>query len=324
MSYERVHEEDRVGINNTPVINAPVPVPQAVQSEFVLVTPPNPTAEEFFQTILNRRVEFNISKYVQEAWTFTKYNLCHFVGIALVYSIVTAGLWVAWNFAVFGDFDMDVYVNETKNIRYEMDWNWTTILISLAFGVGSYLFFYIPMFASLYKAVFNAMRNNSKIKFGDFFSCFQCPYWWRLMLVSTVLFVVREIGFWLFVVPGVYVSIATVFSIPMHGEHTFMGVVNSIKYSVKVVNRYFFSILAFILCLGFLQVLGVLCFGVGVLVTLPVAFVATCYCYHHLIGVNGVAVLMPLSQLGVDAAAAQVQLSEVAVTVAAPSAPVIV
>jgi len=275
------------------------------------------------QTILNRRVEFNISKYVNEGWEFTKFNLCQFIGIALIYTIVTVAIFVGYVYAVWGSVQNFLYHgvgavadDETDGVRfYEMDWNSEEILISLAVSIGAFLLFYVPALGSMYKAVFNAMRNNSRIKFSDFFSCFTCPYWFRLGLLALVLFVVRQIGFWLFFFPGFYFALATSFSIPMHGEHSFIGIATAINYSFKIFNRYFCSMLAFVLCLGFLQVLGFLFFGVGLLVSIPVAFVATCYCYHHLIGVNGVAVLVPITQLEGVPPALSVQLTQL------PSAP---
>jgi len=292
MSYERVvGDDDRVS-EGVPTVGP--------ATEFCLVVPPNPTLAEFEQTIANRRVEFNISKYVHEGWSFTKYNLCQFLGISLIFVLVTVGLLVAFAYLFFGGIVLDwnqFQDGETDGVRFQMDWDARTIMIAMAFTVGSYLFFYMPAFASLYKAVFNAMRTNSRVRFADFFSCFNCPYWCRLMALVLVLFIGREVGFWLFFVPGVYFSMATVFSIPMHVEQSFSGVINSVVFSFRIFNRYFCSMLAFLILLGLLQIVGVLCLGVGLFVTVPVAFTSLCYCYHHLVGVNGVAVMVPVSQL---------------------------
>jgi len=88
------------------------------------------------------------------------------------------------------------------------------------------------------------------------------------------------------------------FAIPIIVDNaSFVGVSQSLYYSFKVFHRYFCSMLGFLLLLGVLQFLGVLALIVGLFVSMTVAFVATCYCYHHLIGVNGVAVLVPTSHL---------------------------
>jgi hypothetical protein len=39
-----------------------------------------------------------------------------------------------------------------------------------------------------------------------------------------------------------------------------------------------------------LQVAGAFVVGVGLLVTIPVAVIAFCFCYHHIAGVNGISV----------------------------------
>jgi len=317
---------------NTPS-DVPLPIQGAGEEQFVLVTPPNPTAEEFKQTILNRRVEFNISRYVHEGWQFTKYNLCHFVGITLIYVAVAIGLWVLLLLALNGRLDTEMFTDgrrweDGKNDGYSMSWDWNTrtVLISLGFNIAAYLLFYFPSMASLFKAVFNAMRANTKIRFADFFSCFTCPYFFRLMGLGILLALMREIGFWMLVVPGVYISLATLFSVPMHGEQqAFIGIWDSIIFSAKIFNRYWCSILGLLLCLGCLQILGALCFGVGLFVTIPVAFNSLCYCYHHLVGVNGVAVMVPLTHLeGTPAPSTPVIVSPIvgaASDLPAPSAP---
>lgn len=280
---------ERVELQN--VIQIP---PQ--EQEFVLVSPPTPLEAEFKQTIMNRRVEFNISKYVHEGWLFTKYNLCAFFGIGLLIVLVSIAINVGYVFAIGRQYWREYGDNEYD---FEFEWNTRTILITVAFGLGRSLLFAFPIYASMYKAVFNAMRNNAKIRFADFFSCFTCPYWFRLMGLGLSLMFLSCMGFffWPLIFPGFYFVLTSVFAIPLHVEHSFAGVWNSMYWSFKIFHRYFCSMLAFLLLLGVMQLIGLLCFGVGLFVTMPVAFVSMCYAYHHLIGVNGVAVLVPTAHL---------------------------
>jgi len=263
-----------------------------VQQEFVLVTPPPPTHDEYKTTIMNRNVEFNISKYVREGWMFFKYNFCQFFGIGLFFVLVSIAFDVAFVYTVGRH-----HWNDRGEYAY--DWNVRNALISAGFLAFRGLLFTFPLFASMYKAVFNAMRNNTKIRFLDFFSCYTCPYWFRLMGLGTVMVIVSVIPlfFWLFGIVAFYFLLVTVFAIPMHVEHSFIGLWTSLYYSFKVFHRYWCSMLAFLFLLAVMQVLGLLCFGVGLFVTIPVGFLSLCYCYHHLVGVNGVAVLVPVAHL---------------------------
>jgi len=298
--------------------------PVGVAAEFVLVVPPNPNDVELKETIMNRRVEFNISKYVNEGWVFTKHNLCQFIGIGLLMLLVSVAINVAYFFAV--GFRLH-WFDKKYDYEYEFEDPWymstKSILIFCAFAIARTLLFGFPILASLYKAVFIAMRNNSKILFKDFFSCFTCPYWFHLMGMGVAFLIANgaSLLFFPLAIPAFYFSLTSVFAIPLHVEHySFIGVWNSLYFSFKIFHRYFCSMLGFLLLLCVLQILGALCFIVGLFVTMPVAFVSMCYCYHHLIGVNGVAVLVPSSHL--EGVPAEVAIPQ-EVSASAPSAAIV-
>jgi len=292
---------DRVPSNAVGVVMEPIGVNE---QEYVLVVPPNPSAEELKSTIMNRKVEFNISKYVNEGWVFTKHNLCQFIGIGLIILLVSIAVNVAYMAAIGIKF-WNTWEKQGEEEFYYDQYNyffssWKRILIFCAFAIARTLFFAWPILASMCKAVFIAMRNNTKIRFADFFSCFTCPYWFHLMGMGCIFLIANGISlvFWPFAIPTLYFSLTSIFAVPFHVEHySFIGVFNSMYYSFKIFHRYFCSMLGFLLLLGVMQILGALCFLVGLFVTLPIAFVSLCYCFHHLVGVNGVAVLVPTSHL---------------------------
>jgi len=146
------------------------------------------------------------------------------------------------------------------------------------------IFFGGPILGGFYLAVFNAIKSNSPIKFRDFFRCFCCRYYWKLLALSFVLRVLQAV-LYLLILPGMWWTLATVFAIPAHKEHSFLGVCGSIRISMLVVHRHFCSMICFVLLLTLLQIAGFLCLIVGLLYTIPLAFVAFCYCYHDLIGI---------------------------------------
>jgi len=158
-------------------------------------------------------------------------------------------------------------------------------------GVGLHVLVAImiltPALASAYVAVFNAIATNSPIKFKDFFSCFCCRYYCRFVRLAIVLNFAKGI-LSLLILPGIWWMLATMFAIPLHHQHKFLGVCKAVSVSIKVVHMHFCNILGFIVLLGLIQILGFLCLIVGLLYTAPLAFVAICYCYHDLIGINPV------------------------------------
>jgi len=254
-----------------------------------------------------------------------KHNICAFFCVSLIILVVSIGVNVAYVFAVGTD---NWHRGRNSSNEWEdmyMEWSPKNILITAAFAVARSLLFTFPILASMYKSVFNAMRNNTKIRFADFFSAYSCPYWFHLTGLAMVFLIITGIWllltpiFWPVFFPAVYFTLTFIFGVPFHVEHySLIGIHKSLYFSFKIFNRYFFSMLGFLLLLGVMQLLGLLCFGVGLFVTFPVAFVALCYCYHHLVGVNGVAVLVPSSHLeGVPVEVAVVA----AVTAEIPSAP---
>jgi len=147
------------------------------------------------------------------------------------------------------------------------------------------IFFAGPILGGFYLAVFNAIKNNSTIRFRDFFGCFCCKYYCKLLGLSLVLRVLQAVLYLLLILPGVWWSLATMFAIPVHKEHPFLGVCGSIRISMLVVHRHFCRMICFLLLLALMQIGGFLCLIVGLLYTIPLGFVALCYCYHDLIGI---------------------------------------
>jgi len=159
----------------------------------------------------------------------------------------------------------------------------------------------MPALAGMFVAVFNAMRTNGPIKYKDFFSCFCCRYYCRLIPLSLTLKVLTGI-LSIMIIPGIWFGFVTIFAVPLHREHKFLGTCRSIRVSMKIVHRYFCNMLGFIILNSVLQVAGFFMFGVGLLFTIPLSFVALCYCYNDLIGVNGMPLILsePLPGIGVS------------------------
>lgn len=165
---------------------------------------------------------------------------------------------------------------DDKSIKQLVLWGFLNVLASI--------FIWNPAIAGAYVAVFNAIKTNTPIVFRDFFACFNCRYYCKLARLSIVLRFLEAILL-LLVIPGLWWVLATMFAIPLHKEHSFLGVCGSIRLSLQVIHRHFCSIIGFLILLGLLQIAGFLCFIVGLLYTMPLAFVALCYCYHDLVGI---------------------------------------
>jgi len=106
------------------------------------------------------------------------------------------------------------------------------------------------------------------------------------LLVEIIMVLLLALGFFLFVIPGLYFAIAASFSVLIFLEYHQLGLSQwqSIKVSVSLVNKDFCSILGFLMLSNVVIFLGVLCLGVGILVSLPVAMLATVCAFRDIVG----------------------------------------
>jgi hypothetical protein len=62
-----------------------------------------------------------------------------------------------------------------------------------------------------------------------------------------------------------------------------VSAIDAMKASFGIVKRSFFKFLGFFIVLGLINALGILCLGIGVLVTMPITLVATYAMVYHLV-----------------------------------------
>lgn len=112
------------------------------------------------------------------------------------------------------------------------------------------------------------------------------PLTFVLALNQLIVSIFVEVGLALMIVPGLYVFIATSFSLPLLAEKR-LTVTSALLLSARVVNRYFLMILALF---GFFLVLFVISFftfGFALIYVLPLYFATLGVVYTDLFGVEG-------------------------------------
>jgi len=181
-----------------------------------------------------------------------------------------------------------------------------------------------PLFAALLFAIFEAMRNNAYFRVKD---AFRCPQYLRVVRLALVWALV---SFALMMVPWVGILVIPLFilwslALPLFvdNQHIPLKVRLAYRLSTRFVFRKLCLVLGTMLFIGLINFIGVLLFVVPVLFTLPYSIVLYVYLYQALVGVNGVAVLVP--ELQAQEQQQQQPPASVAVVVAAaPVAPVMV
>lgn len=154
---------------------------------------------------------------------------------------------------------------------------------------------FFPLISGFIGAVMKSMRDNTHLRVKDTFMSFKVDYYFRLLPLSITLYVVGVLLFILLIIPGIWWNVATAFALIIHRDHQFSKTSHAIKYSIRKIHSVCCNFFLFALLLAVINIAGFLALGVGALFTIPFSIVASIYCYHHLIGVNGVTVYVPMS-----------------------------
>jgi hypothetical protein len=203
--------------------------------------------EQKLQRLIDKGYEFNLEKYFSEGWTLFKKLPGLLVLYTLIFLIISA---ILGSIPIFGG------------------------LFGAAIG---------PILGAGYFVVFRKMETNEKIEIGDFFKSFDDFV--QLVILGVVTSVITVIAFILLVLPGIWFTVAAMFS-------TLLVVLlrlefwDAITYSVKIVNKKWFHFFAMLLLIGFLNLAGIIALGVGILVTIPMSFGVLYACYRDIVGIG--------------------------------------
>lgn len=155
-------------------------------------------------------------------------------------------------------------------------------LIPIVGSVASYLV--VP---ALYAGVHLGARKidiEGSAELNDFFKGFDHVV--QLFLYSLISGILITIGTFLLVIPGIWLAVGVTLSMPMivFAKTDFW---DSIKMSVKLVNKNWFQFLALWIVIILLNFVGVMFLFVGLLVTIPVTFCILYCVYKEVVGFSG-------------------------------------
>ncbi len=107
----------------------------------------------------------------------------------------------------------------------------------------------------------------------------------ELLKLNLLIFVVVLLGLALLIVPGIYFAVSYVFA---HFFVWFFDIepTEAIRLSRKTVSGNFGQIFLLFLILGGINFLGILAFGLGVLITMPLSFCVAYAAFDDLIGIS--------------------------------------
>ncbi|MCF8331992.1 MAG: hypothetical protein K9H84_06035 [Bacteroidales bacterium] len=180
-------------------------------------------------------------------------------------------------------FEIDIRATINNALRYfQMEplqfFGYTSFLILVSLltirfqPVGSIVnIFILPVLSSGYFYAAAKMDRNEKLSFYDFFQGFNS--WLNIIVGATLTSLITILGFALLILPGIYFAVSYSFLYPFLVNAGF-DYWDAMEASRKLVTKNFWDILGLVLGLILLNIFGLMLFGIGILITLPVTYLS--------------------------------------------------
>ena len=138
-----------------------------------------------------------------------------------------------------------------------------------------------PLMAGFYIACIRKFRRGTPIDIGDLFKGFN--FFVPALVASLLISIFSFFGFLLCIIPGLVVAAMYLFTFHFIVDKR-MDFWPAMQASHEVVKKNYFGFVMFIIVLGCVNILGALALLVGLLVTIPMTFVAITAAYRDLVG----------------------------------------
>jgi hypothetical protein len=200
---------------------------------------------QLFDKQLNASVTLHVQDYIKQGWEMFKEHIGEFVGFTLLIFVISA---ISSKLGFIGPF--------------------------FSSAINS------ALFAGFVIAAFKLLSGKS-FQFSDFFNGFN--YFLPLFLAGLVVGFLVSIGMVLLVIPGIYLAVGYMFT-PFFIIDYRMEFWQAMETSRKIISKNWLTFFGFGLALFALNLVGLLAFGVGLLVTFPVSACAAAIAYKEVIG----------------------------------------
>ncbi|MEA3522556.1 MAG: hypothetical protein U9R50_06250 [Campylobacterota bacterium] len=104
---------------------------------------------------------------------------------------------------------------------------------------------------------------------------------WPLVFASVAMYLMMAIGFMLLIIPGIYLAVSYKFTLPLIADKN-MGVWEAMELSRRTVTKQWFKFFGLDISLIIIVIISAIPFGIGLIWTIPLAFLAHALLYHHL------------------------------------------
>jgi len=127
----------------------------------------------------------------------------------------------------------------------------------------------MPLMVGVIMLAINYSRGEN-IEFKSVFNYYHLTG--KLALAGILIYVMTIIGFILLVLPGIYLSIAYVFALPLIADKG-MEVWDAMELSRKTVTKHWFKVFGLLFLLSLIFLAGAIAFGIGLIWAIPLMFI---------------------------------------------------
>lgn len=127
----------------------------------------------------------------------------------------------------------------------------------------------MPLMVGIIMMAINYSRGEN-IEFKFIFNYYHLMG--KLALAGILIYVMTIIGFLLLVLPGIYLSIAYVFTLPLIADKG-LDVWDAMELSRKTVTKHWFKVFGLLFLLSLIFLAGAIAFGIGLIWAIPLMFI---------------------------------------------------
>lgn len=166
---------------------------------------------------------------------------------------------------------------------FKVQWLNTIAFSLLVFTIQGFSTYYLDNYSLLISIVIsppltagfflvaNRISRGVEVSFSNYFDGF--TYWGIVIVTSLISGILTFFGILALVIPGIYLAVAFMFGIPF-ALFSGMDFWTSLELSRKLITMNWWKFFGFVIVLVGLNILGLLFFFVGLLVTIPVSYFA--------------------------------------------------
>lgn len=144
--------------------------------------------------------------------------------------------------------------------------------------IGQLIQFVVSQFlmGGLYRMAINQVRKGT-IDFGDLFSAADVLP--TLLGAAILTAIATTVGFLFCIIPGLLIASLLIFTTPLIVDKK-MGAIDAMRTSIDVLKPQMWMALAFALVVGLIAIAGAMLCGIGMLITVPLAFLSLAILYR--------------------------------------------